>query len=710
MALFSHLILSIPLTYTKSLIHYLESILSSAIRSRLTNYIYELFLNNENITFKLAKMNRAYNNPDKVLKGDITKFCSALSLLLSSIVNPTIDLVALGTQINKNLGVNGSALIALFYTVSFLFLKKITPSFEKLIDTRDRIEKRYKLDYSHIAANSEEISFNSGEDFEKLSSSKSLHKLFKLSQSIIKMRFKYVIAENMVVKYIPPVIGYFLGSYPSFKDLGNLEANYSFSAIRMRNYSSNRWLMLYFIDAIGRLMYTPNRLMELSGSTDLIFSFLQTGHALRKDYYPEPFESSDDIANLNKDLTLAGARRVVYQNFNGIKLTCVPIILPSLNPYYSGKVLIQPLFWTVNPGENWLVKGPAGIGKSSLLKTISGLWPTFFGILKKPPSDDIMYIPSQSYMCMGSLRDQIIYPHGQSLMIKNGHTDDDLLEILKIVSLDYLPEKEGGLNSIKNWSNSLTDEESQKICMARLFYHRPKFAILDECTSAVSYSVEEIMYKHAKSIDITLITISNRNHLALYHDFVLRLGDSHLPPIPNSSVESLNNSLNYLGLRINPQPSTNKLYTIHEWSSDGLIGLDETEKTIRNKFSDIAPTTQLPTKLGVPWHTAKLNTAFLGHQKVQSSNYIPIENNLDEHLTNNEWSSDIIHISSISHISNSSTAKEDNFENNKAEIARLSRVLSERRHLYQMSRTRLSEINNALDKVILDQRTIDALE
>lgn len=60
------------------------------------------------------------------------------------------------------------------------------------------------------------------------------------------------------------------------------------------------------------------------------------------------------------------------------------------------------------------------------------------------------------------------------------------------------------------------------MAMARLFYHRPLFAILDECTSAVSIDVEAKLYNRAKELEITLFTVSHRQTLFKFHDYMIK--------------------------------------------------------------------------------------------------------------------------------------------------------------------------------------------
>ncbi|KAI7989945.1 ABC transporter D family member 1 [Camellia lanceoleosa] len=59
--------------------------------------------------------------------------------------------------------------------------------------------------------------------------------------------------------------------------------------------------------------------------------------------------------------------------------------------------------------------------------------------------------------------------------------------------------------------------------MTRLFYHKPKFAIIDECTGAVTTDMEERFYAKVRAMEPSCITISHRPVLAAFHDVVLSL-------------------------------------------------------------------------------------------------------------------------------------------------------------------------------------------
>ena len=72
-------------------------------------------------------------------------------------------------------------------------------------------------------------------------------------------------------------------------------------------------------------------------------------------------------------------------------------------------------------------------GKSSLFRIIGELWPLHSGVLIKPSKEEILFVPQKPYLVLGTLRDQIIYPHEYEDMKKLGVTDEHLAQLLAIV-------------------------------------------------------------------------------------------------------------------------------------------------------------------------------------------------------------------------------------------------------------------------------------
>ena len=93
------------------------------------------------------------------------------------------------------------------------------------------------------------------------------------------------------------------------------------------------------------------------------------------------------------------------------------------------------------------------------------------------------------------LQDQLTYP-ANSKQARDAITDPELAALLRMVDLEYLLGRNRRAAGEKvNWESELSLGETQRLAMARLFYHTPTYAILDECTSGVSTDMEERLYR-----------------------------------------------------------------------------------------------------------------------------------------------------------------------------------------------------------------------
>lgn len=72
------------------------------------------------------------------------------------------------------------------------------------------------------------------------------------------------------------------------------------------------------------------------------------------------------------------------------------------------------------------------------------MWPLYSGTIHRPKLRDFFYIPQKPYLPIGSLRDQIIYPDTLNDMKRKSINDENLMEILSIVNLQYVVSREGG--------------------------------------------------------------------------------------------------------------------------------------------------------------------------------------------------------------------------------------------------------------------------
>lgn len=224
--------------------------------------------------------------------------------------------------------------------------------------------------------------------------------------------------------------------------------------------------------------------------------------------------------------TDGGMAPVVKGGDGPLRISGMELRLPD------GRALLGVKDLTIAPGEAAWLAGASGLGKTTLVKAIAGLWPHANGRIETPRGS-MLFLPQRTYVPIGDIMDAVSYPARAEAFSPEAR--EAALEAVGLGNrLDV------ALGTGEAGTGGLSGGELQRLALARLLLHRPDFAFLDEATSALDVAAEtELLALLRRELPETaFILVAHRKPQGLGALTTVELGvaptapATHLEPVP----------------------------------------------------------------------------------------------------------------------------------------------------------------------------------
>jgi len=535
----------------------LQCHLGTDIRMGLGRRLLGLYMRTQSY-YRLKHLDQSITDPEQRLTDDSRTFALNASELFSDILKPGADMVWFTVTLRALVGPKVLAGLWAYMLVGIGLLKFCMPDYRVRVQAQQKLDGKFNFEHARVRICSESIAFFGGDKREQNLLNARYEQVAKLKVSTLQSEWGFNLLNNFFIERLPENLNFLaqeqaLGAVAANAGGGGLSGKAGEAAASAQQ---NIFLGVErLFESTGKLLAFGPKIAQMAGYTNRIYGLMEEMEKIE-------VEMPRAVAEQNARAGEKQSNGAMYQNGHGekkdepasqplvpvhaahaeaaIRLANVDLVTPK------GLCLARNLNFAVEPGRSLMVTGPNASGKSSLCRVLGGLWPLYATdgasqgggsaaseLLRPSPSDrfsfqGVFLVPQRIYMADGTLADQVTYPVRIPKADRTPEQEARMREQLEIAGIDYLVERnkdQGGWDAKVSWEDVLSLGEQQRMGMARMYYHTPKFAILDECTSAVSADAEQKMYNAAHAKGITCITISQRLALEEFHHAELRLGE-----------------------------------------------------------------------------------------------------------------------------------------------------------------------------------------